>query len=204
MKNVSLALNVVLLIAVAVLYYLQFNGGSKAETESSTGSTTPGKFAFINTDSVLKYYEFTKVNNQKLQDKAEKLQGDLKSRAIALQGEINDYQRNRGSLTIGQAQAVEEGLARKEQNFRMAQETAGQEIQMEQAKLSQDLYDKITTFLKKYAQEQGIEVVMKYDATSDLWYGSQPLDISKQVIDGLNTEYKSGTTPAKADSTAKK
>jgi outer membrane protein len=203
MKNVSLALNAVLLIAVAVLYYFQFSGGSKAET-ASTGSTVPGKIAYINTDSVLKYYEFTKVNNTKLQDKAEKLQGDLKSRAIALQGEINDYQRNRGSLTIGQAQAVEEGLARKEQNFRMAQETAGQEIQMEQAKLSQDLYDKITTFLKKYAQEQGIEVVLKYDATSDLWYGSQPLDISKQVIDGLNTEYKSGTTPAKADSTAKK
>jgi outer membrane protein len=203
MKNVSLALNAVLLIAVAVLYYFQFSGGSKAET-STTGSTVPGKIAYINTDSVLKYYEFTKVNNTKLQDKAEKLQGDLKSRAIALQGEINDYQRNRGSLTIGQAQAVEEGLARKEQNFRMAQETAGQEIQMEQAKLSQDLYDKITTFLKKYAQEQGIEVVLKYDATSDLWYGSQPLDISKQVIDGLNTEYKSGTIPAKADSTAKK
>jgi len=202
MKNVSLALNAVLLIAVAVLYYFQFSGGSKAETESITGSTTPGKFAYINTDSVLKYYEFTKVNNQKLQDKAEKLQGDLKSRAIALQGEINDYQRNRSSLTIGQAQAVEEGLARKEQNFRMAQETAGQEIQMEQAKLSQDLYDKITTFLKKYAQEQGIEVVMKYDATSDLWYGSQPLDISKQVIEGLNTEYKLGGV--KADSTATK
>jgi outer membrane protein len=202
MKNVSLALNAVLLIAVAVLYYFQFSNGSNAETATSSGSTTPGKIAYINTDSVLKYYEFTKVNNDKLQTKAQRLQDDLKSRAIALQGEINDYQRNRGSLTIGQAQAVEEGLGRKEQNFRMAQETATQEIQMEQAKLSQDLYDKITTFLKKYAQEQGIEVVLKYDATSDLWYGSQPLDISKQVIEGLNTEYKTGGV--KADSTATK
>jgi outer membrane protein len=201
MKNVSLALNAVLLIAVAVLYYFQFSSGSKAETTAS-GSTIPGKIAYINTDSVLKYYEFTKVNNDKLQTKAQRLQDDLKSRAVALQGEINDYQRNRGSLTIGQAQAVEEGLGRKEQNFRMAQETATQEIQMEQAKLSQDLYDKITTFLKKYAQEQGIEVVLKYDATSDLWYGSQPLDISKQVIEGLNTEYKTGGV--KADTTATK
>jgi outer membrane protein len=126
------------------------------------------------------------VNNEKLQGRAKLLQDDLKNRATALQGEINDYQRNRGSLTIGQAQAVEEGLARKEQNFRMAQETAGQEIQMEQAKLSQDLYDKITAYLKKYSQENGLQVVLKLDGTSDLWYGSDTLDISKQVIEGLN------------------
>ena len=202
MKNVSLALNAVLLIAVAVLYYLQFSGSKS--TSTSTGPTTPSNIAYINTDSVLKYYEFTKVNNEKLQDRAKRLQDDLKNRATALQGEINDYQRNRGSLTIGQAQAVEEGLARKEQNFRMAQETAGQEIQMEQAKLSQDLYDKITAYLKKYSQENGLQVVLKFDGTSDLWYGADGLDISTQVIEGLNAEYKASTTPVKGDSTAAK
>jgi outer membrane protein len=203
MKNVSLALNVVLLIAVAVLYYFQFTGSKSTSTTS--GPTTPSNIAYINTDSVLKYYEFTKVNNEKLQGRAKLLQDDLKNRATALQGEINDYQRNRGSLTIGQAQAVEEGLARKEQNFRMAQETAGQEIQMEQAKLSQDLYDKITAYLKKYSQENGLQVVLKLDGTSDLWYGADTLDISKQVIEGLNAEYRAGTeTPAKKDTTATK
>jgi outer membrane protein len=202
MKNVSLALNAVLLIAVAVLYYFQFSGSKSGSASAS--ATIPGKIAYINTDSVFKYYEFTKVNNDKLQGKVQRLQDDLKTRAIALQGEINDYQRNRNSLTIGQDQAVQEGLARKEQNYRMAQETASQEIQMEQAKLSEDLYNTITAFLKKYAQEQGIEVVLKLDAGSDLWYGGQGLDISKQVIDGLNTEYKSGVSPTKADSLATK
>lgn len=201
MKNVSLALNAVLLIAVAVLYFLHFNNGSKAEA-SNSGSASLGKIAYINADTVLKYYEFTKVNNEKLQAKAQKLQDDLKSRAIALQGEINDYQRNRNSLTIGQAQAVEEGLNRKGENYRMAEESAGQEIQMEQAKVAQALYGKITDYLKKYAAEQGIEVVLKFDATSDMWYGAQPLDISKAVIDGLNAEYKAGGV--KADSTATK
>jgi outer membrane protein len=203
MKNVSLALNAVLLLAVAVLYYFQFSGSKSASPSSEP--TTLSHIAYINTDSVLKYYEFTKVNNEKLQDRAKRLQDDLKSRATSLQGEINDYQRNRASLTIGQAQAVEEGLARKEQNFRMAQETAGQEIQMEQAKLSQDLYDKITAYLKKYSQENGLQVVLKLDGTSDLWYGADSLDISKQVIEGLNAEYKAGTeTPARKDTTATK
>lgn len=202
MKNVSLALNVVLLIAVAVLYYFQFSG-SKSESKTS-GPASLSKIAYINADTVLKYYEYTKVNNEKLKTKAQKLQDDLKTRAIVLQGEINDYQRTRNSLTIGQAQAVEEGLNRKGENYRMAEESASQEIQMEQAKIAQELYEKITGYLKKYATEQGIEVVLKFDGTSDLWYGAQPLDISKPVVEGLNVEYKSGGTNPKADSTATK
>ena len=203
MKNISLALNAVLLVAVGVLYYLHFSSSTGSSQTSSP--TTPTGIAYINTDSVLKDYEYTKVNNQKLQDNAMRLQSDLKSRATALQGEINDYQRNRNSLTIGQAQAVEEGLARKEQNFRMAQQTAEQTIMEEQQNLSLEMYGKITEFLKKYGQENGLQIVIKRDQSSDLWYGSESLDITKQVVEGLNAAYKAeGQAKIKADSTAKK
>lgn len=204
MKNLSLALNAVLLVAVAVLYFLHFSG-SKGNSQPSASPNTPTSIAYINTDSILKYYEYTKVNNQKLQDRAQRLQSDLKSRATALQGEINDYQRNRNSLTIGQAQAVEEGLARKEQNFRMAQQTAEQTIMEEQQNLSIEMYGKITDFLKKYGQENGLQVVIKRDQSSDLWYGNESLDITKQVVEGLNAAFKAeGQANTKADSTAKK
>jgi outer membrane protein len=203
MKNLSLALNAVLLVAVGVLYYLHFSGTNASQPETTT--VNPTSIAYINTDSVLKYYEYTKVNNQKLQDKAQRLQSDLKSRAASLQGEINDYQRNRNSLTIGQAQAVEEGLARKEQNFRMAQQTAEQDIMEEQQNLSIEMVGKITDFLKKYGQENGLQIVLKRDQSSDLWYGNEALDITKQVVDGLNAAYQTERqAPIKADSTVKK
>lgn len=204
MKNLSLALNAVLLVAVGILYYLHFSGSSEENNPKLTVATPTG-VAYINTDSVLKYYEYTKVNNKKLQDKAERLQSDLKTRAAALQGEINDYQRNINSLTRGQIQSVEEGLARKEQNFRMAQQSAEQTILEEQQNLSLEMYGKITEFLKKYGQQNGLQIVIKRDQSSDLWYGDEALDITKQVIEGLNAAFKAeGQAPAKADSTAKK
>lgn len=204
MKNLSLALNAVLLVAVGILYYLHFSGSSEENNPKLTVATPTG-VAYINTDSVLKYYEYTKVNNKKLQDKAERLQSDLKTRAAALQGEINDYQRNINSLTRGQIQSVEEGLARKEQNFRMAQQSAEQTILEEQQNLSLEMYGKITEFLKKYGQQNGLQIVIKRDQSSDLWYGDETLDITKQVIEGLNAAFKAeGQAPAKADSTAKK
>jgi outer membrane protein len=72
----------------------------------------------------------------------------------------------------------------------------------EQDKLNKELYERITAFLKTYGKEKGLQVVLKYDQTSDLLFGNEPLDISQDVIKGLNDTYKNET--AKADSTAKK
>ncbi|TXI68088.1 MAG: OmpH family outer membrane protein [Cyclobacteriaceae bacterium] len=109
MKNVSLALNGILVVAVAVLYYLHFSSGSKAaSTTSDSTIPTDIKIAYINSDTVLKYYDFFKSNVEKLEAKGKKLDQDLQNRAQSLQNDITAYQRNYGSMTIGQAKAVEE------------------------------------------------------------------------------------------------
>jgi len=42
---------------------------------------------------------------------------------------------------------------------------------------------------------------LKYDATSDVLFGTPGIDVSQDVIKGLNEEYKNEkATPAKADS----
>jgi outer membrane protein len=202
MKNISLALNAVLLVAVGVLYYLYFSG-SKTSNAAASGGASPSKIAYINSDTVLKYYEYTKVNKDRLEAKGKRLEQDLKNRAVSLQGEIENYQRTRNTLTIGQAQAIEEDLGRKQQNFQMYQQSVSQDMENDQIKMSRELYEKVTQFLDKYGKENGLQLVIKFDPASDVLFASDSLDISKQVIDGLNAAYKLEGT-VKADSTVKK
>ena len=79
MKNISLALNVVLLVAVGVLYYLHF---AKGESRTSNMPSTAQQLgvAYINSDTVLKYYDYFKVNRDRLETKGKKLDQDLKTR----------------------------------------------------------------------------------------------------------------------------
>lgn len=200
MKNISLALNAVLLVAVGVLYYFQFSGSKSGSSSGSAGAAL-SKIAYINSDSVLKYYEFTKVNVSMLEEKGKRMEQDLKNRAMSLQNEIENYQRTRNSLTIGQAQAIEEDLGKKQQNFQMAQQSAAQLMDENQNKMSLELYQKVTQFLEKYGKENGLQVVLKFNSSSDLLFASDSLDISKQVIVGLNAAYQSETT-VKKDSVA--
>lgn len=202
MKNISLILNGVLLVAVAVLYYLHFSAGP-AQANPLPASSSDLKVAYINSDTVLKYYEYFKVNRGKLESKQKKLEQDLRNRAQSLQNDYEAYQRNLSNLTIGQAKAIEEDLGKKQQNLEMYRQSLGQELMTEEQKMTLELYGKVTTYLKKYGEENGLQVVLKYDPSSDLLFGGDSLDITKQVIDGLNADYKAEAT-VKKDTTAKK
>ena len=205
MKNLSLGISITALAAVIVLYVLHFSSG-KEEATTNVTSGNPGNFkiAYINSDTVLKYYDYFKVSKDKLESKGKKLDQDLQTRAQNLQNEITAYQRNLSSMTIGQAKAVEEDLGKKQQNLRMYQQSLEQELVNEQAKMNNELYSKVTEFLKKYGTENGLEVVFKYDPTSDVLWGSSALDITQDVIKGLNESYKMESANPKADSTKAK
>lgn len=206
MKNLSLILNAVLLVAVAVLFYLHFTSNSPKKADSTDGPTGNLIVAYVNSDSLVKNYDYMEDTKTVLEAKAKNLDLDLNNRANTLRSEIAAYQRNVSSMTIGQAKALEEDLGKKQQNLQMYQQTLGQQLAAEEAKVNKELYDRVTTFIKTYSEENGIQVVLKFDPTSDMLYGKSGLDITKAVIDGLNEEYiaeKNGTK-VKADSTAKK
>jgi outer membrane protein len=209
MKNLSLILNIVLLVAVGVLYYLHFASPKAASFSGGTSNDavlSDLKIAFINADTVLKHYDYLEVNKQQMEAKTQKMDADFRNRAQGLQNEISAYQRGMNSMTIGQVKATEENLAKKQQNLQMYQQTLQQQLMQEEANLNKQLYDRITTFLKGYSEEKGLQVVLKYDPTSDMLYGGNALDISQDVINGLNESYKGekGGTQVKGDSIAKK
>lgn len=207
MKNLSLALNIVLLVAVGVLYYLHFaTPGSTANSDGSNDARPASdlQIAYINSDTVLKYYDYLKVSRDHLESKTKKMEQDLRNRAQGLQNEFAAYQRNVSNMTLGQVKATEEDLAKKQQNFQMFQQSLQQEMMEEESKLNKALYDRITAFLDKYGKEKGLQVVLKYDPTSDVLHVSEALDISQDVIKGLNEEYKVEQGGGKSDTTSAK
>lgn len=208
MKNLSVILNIVLLVAVGVLYYLHFAGsGSTSTTSSASGVPLSDlKIAYVNADTILGHYEYLAAKREIFEAKGKRLEQDLRNRATSLQSEITAYQRNAGNMTIGQVRAVEEDLGKKQQNLQLFEQSINQEMLNDQNNLNKELYERITAFLKKYSAANGLQVVLKYDPTSDVLFGGEALDITPDVLKGLNEDYKAekeGKKPA-ADSTKTK
>lgn len=191
------------------MYYLHFSTPKQVEASSTSGKkagdTKELSTAFINADSLLNNYDLFKELKAQLEEKGKKLEAELKNRGEGLQREINDFQKNVRNLTINQAKALEEDLVKKQQNYRVYQENLSRELLSDEAKMNQDLNDRVYQYLEKYGEEKGLKLVVKYNRGSDIVYADSTMDITQVIIDGLNDEYKKeNETATEADTLSTK
>jgi len=204
-NNISIGLNVVLLIAVVVLYVLHFNGKSDSveHAESSDVAPVDLSIAYVNSDSLLKNYDFFKELEKQLIEKRDKLNVEYQNRAEGLQREIANFQSTAGNMTISQARAVEEDLRKKQQNLMMYQEQLGQQLMQEEAKMNTELYDKVSDYLQSFGLNKNLQIVLTYTKGSGVLYANEDLDITDQILAGLNEAYEveqnGGTVNTEAD-----
>lgn len=194
MKNLSLVLNVILLIAVGVLYVLHFTGGEKneaiTEVQASVGTSSAlRQLAYVNSDSLLQNYDYFKDKANELEAKRAKLEAEYTNRAQGLQNEINDFQRNVQNMTMAQARAVEENLTQKQQNLIRYQQTLQQELMNDENLVNNELYDNVANYLEEYGRKNNLQLVLTYTKGSGVLYANDSLDITQEVIVGLNAEY---------------
>jgi len=204
MKNLSIVLNIVLIIAVAILYVLHFSGGKDVAEQPLQDSTqvidlADLPIAYVNTDSVLKNYKFFVKLSEDYEKKQKKAESNLQSRADGLQREVNEFQNNARNMTQNQALAIQENLQQKQQNLMMYEQTLRQDLMKEEAKMTDDLYKKITEYLNTYGRKNNLQLVLTYTRGSGVLFAHDSLDITNEVINGLNTEYESGLATNKTN-----
>ncbi len=195
MKNLSIILNVVLLIAVGYLYIAHFSKNVEIKS-AEAGDENKEVFqnlsiAYIDSDSLLTKYELTKEIETKLATKQGKFEKEYQNRAQGLQQEISDFQRTAANLTVAQGKALEESLMKKQQNLMRYQESLTQQLRQEEAELNEELYENVSAYLKEYGKENNLELVLTYSRGSGVLYANEQLDISDDVIKGLNEAYAS-------------
>lgn len=199
MKNASLVLNIVLAIAVAVLYYLHFKDRQPAETANATPAVAKGKdIVYVNVDSLLTKYDFFKDTQKVLESKRFQLENDLATRGRNLQNKAAFFQQRAATMTLEQGRATEAALQKEQQDLLQYRERAAQGLAVEEQKKNEELYNKIYEHLKKYNGQNKYEFVLGYTKGGGILFADGSNDATRKVLDGLNKEYKEKqATPAK-------
>lgn len=161
--------------------------------------------AYVNSDSLAANYLYFAEVNEQLETKRAKFEKEFANRATGLQRQIEDFQKTANNMTMTQGRAVEEDLTRKQQNLQQYQQSLTQELLKEESKLNKELYEKVASFLKNYGKEKELDFIFKYSTGGEIWYGNSMLDITNEIIEGLNTAYNAGDVEVEiteADSTS--
>lgn len=195
-----------------VLFY---SCGQKTESGSTASSSEERvavgdmKVAFVYTDSVINKYDLFKKKSEEITEKGKKFDADLQSRARGFEQEVALFQQTGGNMTQNQIRAKQDELMQKEQNLLSYRNNLMQELSTDESKLLNDVYEQVQLFMKDYAKENGIDIILSHTRGGAMWYATDAIDVTQSVIDGLNKKYNANpagatTQPAAADTTAKK
>lgn len=232
MKNLSLVLNGILAIAIAVLYYFQF-AAPKEEVRKNTvdaaavdSVSTKLKIAYVNTDSLWNEYkliddlqsELEKERaraERKVEQRTAILEQQLEQMAGELQTKMADFESKGRTMNEALRNMKMQELQSLQQNAQTFSLEADQEISQLQQRLQNELLDKelkgsrkvqenMKKFLKDYNQDYGFTYVLAYSSEAGgILLGNPALDITEDVIAGLNEIYEAEQA-AKAEAEGKK
>jgi outer membrane protein len=199
MKNLQSILLWVVAAAVAVLYVLHFSGKKTTQVKTtsvgkdSATNEVPQqiKVAYIDLDTIQKYYEYFKLKNDDLEREKSRFDNQI-------QGELNKLERDRVEF-LKKGQAITQVEAEKfQQEYQTRYQQIGQRQQTlqgqhleNQAKAIDDIQKRINEYLKEYNVEGKYNFIFStQEGNPTLYFKDSAFNITPQVVKGLNEKYK--------------
>jgi outer membrane protein len=202
MNKVSPILNIILLIAVAVLFYFQFAGdkstGSKADkkskkaTQEAFANYDQLRVAYVNIDSLLADYQMYIDKRDEFIDDQTNSQEELQNKSQQLQQEFQDLQEklNKGLITRAKARMMQQELGQKEQQLYQMRNAMTSQLAEKEQVIYRQVLNSITEFLDDYAAAHNYHYVLSYSFGGPVLYRADKFDVTRDVLEGLNEEYK--------------
>lgn len=195
MKNASLILNAILLIAVAHLYYLHFNDKKTipaTENAAPIASATIGgvRIAYVNADTLDSKYEWLKKQKEIIEQRLRNTENSLAAKQEALMKDAAALQEKfqTGTMTRAEAEKAQAALMQREQRLGEEQQRLSKQLGDEQKKALNDLYANVEAKLKTLSSQIGYDYILSYSRGGQILLANDSLDITKQVLDLLNAK----------------
>ena len=163
---------------------------SKQNPEATAPVVTEGgiKVAYIDTDTLLAKYQYAIDLEKQLADYTEQQRRYGQQQVDAFQKDYNNYLQNGSTMTLTQQQAKEAELKQRAEKMQTLEQELMAKIAEKQAAETAKIMNAIYAFVREYnAANQQFDVILTKQATLFI---NPAMDITNEIVDGLNEEYK--------------
>lgn len=194
MNKISTYLSVLALIGVGVLFYFQFSSHKKHERPSvnraSSDSSGNFKMAYFDIDSLQDKYQYFKDVTSEIKRKEADITAQLNSLQNSYQKRLRELQEKSATMTQAEGEAAQREYAQMQEKYQQRQMALEQDLKKQQIDMMTSVRNKIENYLKEFNKEKGYAFIMSYEPGFMLYYRDSTYDITNDVINGLNEEYK--------------
>jgi outer membrane protein len=175
------------------------NGSKNIEkmTSDSLNSDIPvlkaekGDIVFVRMDSIINSFDMYHDLRKVYEEDVTKADTDLRTKSNVLQKDYNDFNEkyNKGLITRSQAEQEHGRLMQRQQNLEEEGNRIRNELTEKEMVLLNQIQNAIMTYVNKYNEEKGYSMIISTTGNSTVLYGNPGLDITSDIIKGINEEY---------------
>ena len=204
MKNSThQVLYAILFSALGFLLFLQFSNNDKKIENSENNEVIQSQLivnrdsgnilniAYVNSDTVSKYYEFAKKIQKDLTNKRSEAENQIKSKYFAYESLVKEFEK--ASPIMGDREKMEKAqkIRLLEQEIMQVEQQLSAQVSSEELRLTEGYILKTNEFMQDIGHRLGYDYVMSYRIGGAMLYANPNLDITKDIIKLLNQEYES-------------
>lgn len=161
------------------------------DTEQDTAiSLSSFPIAVIDSDTLMEQYLYVQELKKQLEKRIKEYEANFDKKVKSFQREVEEFQKNARYLTSTELQKKQEELMQKEQNLAQLKEELGSKLMNEEAELSKALQFRVQDYLKRHKERYNYRLILTKSAMSNVLYADSTIDITKEIVKGLNAEYK--------------
>lgn len=193
MKNLLLALNVVLVCAVAFLFYKVYSLQTpkttvrNSNTDKTVIASAQNSIAYVELDSLYEHINYIKSRRKDLESEQKAIEGDWQNGMRNLQAKKDNFMKKGNSVTQQEVEQIQNELMQGQQQVEQKKEAAASKLSDKSYRFMDDVQSKMKNFLKTYNENKGYTYILTSGTGLDyMIYRDSTLNITNDVIDGMN------------------
>lgn len=196
-SKILLICNAVLLLGLIGIYVLHFTG-TGTKSKHNADATAPLQkeggltIAYVNTDTLLAKYQYAIDMEKELLAYKDQQEALGRKQMEQFQNDYQDYLKNGANLTLTQQQQKEAELKQRAERMSTLEQELTAKIMERQMAENTKLLNAIFAFIREYNNEnQQFDIILRKTFNdSPTLYLNPAMDITDEIVEGLNEEYK--------------
>ncbi|MEO5999269.1 MAG: OmpH family outer membrane protein [Chitinophagaceae bacterium] len=199
MKQLSIGLNIILVVLVGILFYLHFDGRNKsavnvlptksdAAVNTATGLAS-SRIGYFEMDSLQANYAYFKDALTHLKEKEQTMNAELAGMEKDYQKKVTEWQKKGAAMSQAEADAAQRENAQLQQAYQVRKQSLEESFGKQSMEFKKDIKKRIEEYLKGYNKDKNYSYILSYEPDF-IFLRDTTCNITPDLVKGLNAEYK--------------
>lgn len=200
--DLGLILSIVALIGTVVLFVLFFIDNDDPEVDKQVQnmpvvSSGSNSIVFVNSDVLLQEYELVMKMTAELEQETKRKDANFTQKQKAFESDAAYFQDQvqKQSISEQSAQVIYEQLMAKQQELYQLQDQYAAELQQKEFEMNVVLLDSVRNYLERLNSVYNYDYILGYNTAGNIFLAKDTFDITSQILEGLNKEYRLANEP---------